>query len=243
MTPDFRTSAPSKMESETETRQQAFLQNIANRLGRAVLQEKPLHPDKGAPRFWQEYRLDQQARIELFCDNWQKAGGIVHHFPHEREARQFLVQSVLDSGARKILRQDQPELAEWKLEESLREGQKLVCWQAMERTQALAEAAEAKIGIVVADYAVACTGSVVVASSAQKGRSVSLLPPTLFVIVPLDRLKTRLGEVLTVFENRARSFYPAGIHIISGPSRSADIENDLTIGVHGPGKVYALLFG
>jgi L-lactate utilization protein LutC len=34
---------------------------------------------------------------------------------------------------------------------------------------------------------------------------------------------------------------PAGVHLVSGPSRSADIENDLTIGVHGPGDVHVII--
>jgi L-lactate dehydrogenase complex protein LldG len=62
-------------------------------------------------------------------------------------------------------------------------------------------------------------------------------------ILPVERLQTRLGEVMIRFDASGRESLPAGIHFISGPSRSSDIENDLTIGVHGPGVVYALLVG
>jgi L-lactate dehydrogenase complex protein LldG len=62
-------------------------------------------------------------------------------------------------------------------------------------------------------------------------------------IIPVERLVTRLGEIMVHFDEGGRESLPAGIHFISGPSRSADIENDLTIGVHGPGVVYALIVG
>lgn len=106
-----------------------------------------------------------------------------------------------------------------------------------------ARSAEADIGIVMADHAVAYTGSVAVMSSPHKGRSVSLLPTVLIIVIPVSRLKTRLGEVLLQFDELGAGQLPAGIHFISGPSRSSDIENDLTIGVHGPGIVYAIIVG
>ncbi len=68
-----------------------------------------------------------------------------------------------------------------------------------------------------------------------------MLLTTLIAIIPVERLKTSLGEVLRPFDDLEMADMPAGIHFISGPSRSADIENDLTIGVHGPGIVYALI--
>lgn len=89
----------------------------------------------------------------------------------------------------------------------------------------------------------AYTGSVVVLSAKEKGRSVSLLPTVLFIVIPVERLKTRLGEVLVGLDEAGREALPAGVHFITGPSRSSDIENDLTIGVHGPGIVYALIVG
>ena len=100
----------------------------------------------------------------------------------------------------------------------------------------------ADIGVIVADYAVSATGTIVTMSSADKGRSVSLLPPMLIAIVPASCIRSSLGEVMSQISAIGMERMPAGIHFISGPSRSADIENDLTIGVHGPGIVYALIF-
>lgn len=107
----------------------------------------------------------------------------------------------------------------------------------------IAKAAGADIGIVAAEHAVAYTGSLVVTSDRSRGRCVSLLPAMLVANVPAERIATKLGEVLLPFDELAFTDRPAGIHFISGPSRSADIENDLTIGVHGPGIVYALIIG
>ncbi len=68
-----------------------------------------------------------------------------------------------------------------------------------------ARAAEADFGVVMADYAAAYTGSITVLSSKDKGRSVSLLPTVLMAIIPVDRLKTRLGEIMVNFDQAVRA--------------------------------------
>jgi L-lactate utilization protein LutC len=65
----------------------------------------------------------------------------------------------------------------------------------------------------------------------------------LFGIFRADQLVTRIGEAFEQIRERFPDSpsLPSSINIVTGPSRSADIENDLTIGVHGPGKVYAVI--
>lgn len=181
-------------------------------------------------------------RLSQFTANFQSAGGHVFRMADMEEVKAFITDKALEMSARYILRQNVDELASLGLDEALTDTNVSV-WNTDSRETWKARAAEADIGIVVADYAVAYTGSITVLSSQDKGRSVSLLPTALIAIVPLERLKTRLGEVLIDFDEAGQAGLPAGIHFISGPSRSADIENDLTIGVHGPGVVFALLVG
>ena len=68
------------------------------------------------------------------------------------------------------------------------------------KDELVAKAAGADIGIVAVEHAVAYTGSLVVTSDATRGRSVSLLPTTFIAIIPVDRIKTKLGEVLRPFD-------------------------------------------
>src|SRR5262249_55156005 len=138
--------------------------------------------------------------------------------------------------------QNQPELEALDLESTLT-GAKVSVWNSDPEQYWKARAAEADFGVILADFAAAYTGSIVAKSAYNKGRSVSLLPTVLMAIIPLERLKTRLGEIMVEIDKAGRENLPAGVHFISGPSRSADIENDLTIGVHGPGVVYALIVG
>ncbi|WP_407314875.1 lactate utilization protein C [Desulfosporosinus sp. SB140] len=79
----------------------------------------------------------------------------------------------------------------------------------------------------------------VTSSNPQRGRAVSLLPPRHLTILETSKLRNNLSEVLT--EVAASGNPPAALEFITGPSRTSDIEMDLSIGVHGPIEVYVLL--
>ncbi|MCZ8518516.1 MULTISPECIES: LutC/YkgG family protein [Paenibacillus] len=231
-----------RMEEESKAKQNRFIGGIARKLGRPQVTEKPVRPVIGAPDFWREFEWPAEERIERFTANFRGAGGHVERLSGMEDVTRFIADKAAQTGAKYVVRQNQPELDGLGLETALPQARVSV-WNADAEENWKARAAEADFGVVMADYAAAYTGSVTVLSAEQKGRSVSLLPTVLFVIIPVERLKTRLGEILVNFDAVGREGLPAGIHFISGPSRSADIENDLTIGVHGPGIVYALIVG
>ena len=87
-----------------------------------------------------------------------------------------------------------------------------------------------------AAFGLADTGSVVLLSS-DEPRSRSLLPWTHVTVVREDTILTGLEEL---FE-RLGPDLPSAVTIITGPSRSADIEQRLAVGVHGPGVVHVVL--
>ncbi len=102
-----------------------------------------------------------------------------------------------------------------------------------------AACASAAIGITSADYALAETGSFVMLSSPQEARLVSLLPPVHIAVIPRSRLLANLDELLGILPLPADQ--TSSMVLITGPSRTADIEQILIRGVHGPGEVYAVI--
>lgn len=91
------------------------------------------------------------------------------------------------------------------------------------------------IGITSADYALADTGTLVMLSSPQEARMISLLPPAHIAIVPRARILTGLDELFSLLPTPADS--TSSMVLITGPSRTADIEQILVRGVHGPGVI------
>ena len=98
------------------------------------------------------------------------------------------------------------------------------------------EIANADIGITEADFAIADTGTLVLLSDSNKPRLVSALPPVHIAI--LDRTNI-VPDIHSLFLRITDSC--SCISFITGPSRTADIELNLTLGVHGPGKVSVIM--
>ena len=95
------------------------------------------------------------------------------------------------------------------------------------------------IGISTAQAAIAETGTLVLDSSHERHRVASLVPPVHIAIVDASRICETLAEVLTLLRTK-KAISPA-ITFITGPSRTADIELTLAIGVHGPQELYVII--
>jgi len=96
-----------------------------------------------------------------------------------------------------------------------------------------------ELGITCADYALADTGTLVLFSSPEEARMISLLPPAHLAVVPRERLLTGLDELLSLLP--VPSLRSSSMVFITGPSRTADIEQILVRGVHGPGEIHVVL--
>jgi L-lactate dehydrogenase complex protein LldG len=99
--------------------------------------------------------------------------------------------------------------------------------------------ATAEVGVTGCDAAVAETGSLVMFSGPGRSRAVSLLPPLHVAIVERSRVHFSMAEVFEVYRNRLEG--AACCTFITGPSRTADIELTLTLGIHGPGRVTVIV--
>ena len=92
-------------------------------------------------------------------------------------------------------------------------------------------------GVSTALYGLADTGSVVLAASPEEPRGRSLLPHVHVTLLREDRILPGLDELFAAIGDDL----PSALAIVTGPSRSADIELRLALGVHGPGEVHVVL--
>jgi L-lactate utilization protein LutC len=99
--------------------------------------------------------------------------------------------------------------------------------------------ARVDVGITSADYALADTGTLVMFSSAEEARMISLLPPLHLAIIRTDRMLTGLDELFTLAPLPAER--SSSMVLITGTSRTADIEQILIRGVHGPGELHVVV--
>jgi len=96
-------------------------------------------------------------------------------------------------------------------------------------------------GITTCECLVARTGSVVISSAQPSGRTGSIFPPVHIVIAYLNQVVWDIRDALVLVKEKYNGELPSMVSLQTGPSRTADIEKTLVVGVHGPGEVYVFL--
>lgn len=101
--------------------------------------------------------------------------------------------------------------------------------------------ATADLGVTGAVCGVALTGSLVMDSARARTRLASLLPEVHLALLARERIAATPGDMLRQLTRWLPGGLPSNLVFITGPSRSADIELEITVGVHGPRRVLIAL--
>lgn len=101
--------------------------------------------------------------------------------------------------------------------------------------------AECDAAITSCHYLVARTGAIVMSSAQQSGRTVSAYAPVHICIAYINQLVYDTRDALKGLKEKYHNNLPSFITFAAGPSRTADIEKTLVVGVHGPKEVYLFL--
>ncbi|TAG10703.1 MAG: lactate utilization protein B/C [Sphingobacteriia bacterium] len=100
---------------------------------------------------------------------------------------------------------------------------------------------ECDVAITGCEYLIARTGSMMLSSGSESGRTVSVYAPVHICIAKTSQLIYDIDEALYLVREKYGAELPSVISLATGPSRTADIEKTLVVGVHGPKEVYCFL--
>jgi L-lactate dehydrogenase complex protein LldG len=175
-------------------------------------------------------------QFEVFEARARSASAEVHRFTGKKEALAFLQDVLKEAGVSEAPQGGAVWAAGPFLDEA---GKAELCAKVpgvgFEVTRE--GSAAAKVGISEMDWAIASTGTLVQDATAVEKRLVSALPPIHVALIGTDRILADMDGVL----ERMRPEQLAYIAFITGPSRTADIERVLTIGVHGPERLIVVV--
>jgi L-lactate dehydrogenase complex protein LldG len=187
------------------------------------------------PPAWQSRRQFNDLS-ERFAASLTAGHGEVHRSGSLDEALKTLGDVLAGLGAQKVAANAEPPLDDIDLAGRWPEIEWRVAGQGDDDLRTFCAAADA--GISGADAALAETGSIVISSGPGKSRLVPLLPPVHIVLAPTSRLTT---DLFTWTAARGDAM-PANVTLVSGPSKTADIEQTMAIGVHGPKRLIVILY-
>ncbi|MCX6208047.1 MAG: lactate utilization protein [Bacteroidetes bacterium] len=97
------------------------------------------------------------------------------------------------------------------------------------------------VAITTCEALVARTGSLLLSSNTRSGRTFSVYAPIHICIAFTNQLVYDIGDAIEMMKKKYGNNLPSVVSLATGPSRTADIEKTLVVGVHGPKEVYCFL--
>lgn len=98
-----------------------------------------------------------------------------------------------------------------------------------------------KVGITLCEFLVSRFGSIMISSRQLSGRRLNVFPEIHIVVAYTTQLVPDLKDAFAQLKIKYQNIIPSMITVITGPSRTADIEKTLVMGAHGPKEIYVLL--
>jgi L-lactate dehydrogenase complex protein LldG len=95
-----------------------------------------------------------------------------------------------------------------------------------------------QVGMSLCESLVARTGSVILSSAQESGRALPVYAPIHITIAFANQLLWNISDAIKALNEKYNNILPSLISLTTGPSRTADIEKTLVVGVHGPKEVY-----
>lgn len=96
-------------------------------------------------------------------------------------------------------------------------------------------------GITRCEFLVARFGSVIISSALSAGRRMFVFPESHIVFAYASQVVTELKDALKALKEKYADSFPSQVTVITGPSRTADIEKTLVMGAHGPKELYVFM--
>jgi L-lactate dehydrogenase complex protein LldG len=220
----------------------AFIGKISNRLGRSRETNVVRPKWKFQPQNEVLKNATQNELVEVLKEQCKN----IHTdfiITNTANLTDSLKEVVKDYGGGPIIawkdaRFDQYGLSQLMNEQWPNEGVEFHIWTHAKKEENIEKANEANVGITISDITLAESGTAVLFSSKDKGRTVSFLPATSVIIIPKSSIVPRMTQAAHIIREKVKSGEQVAscINFITGPSNSADIEMVLVVGVHGPIK-------
>ncbi|PLS16435.1 lactate utilization protein C [Bacillus sp. M6-12] len=227
---------------------EAFLNRLAGRLGRDTIKEtidrpvwkhQPQHEVMKGASMEELITVLQEHCVRIHTDFYRTKAG---------DLPKIVREVVRDFGGGPVITAKDARFGEFGLSQLLTEEWPAEQMEVIEWNPELAKeniklAERSNVGIVFSEITLAESGTVVLFSSDEKGRSVSLLPQTFIAIIPKSTIVPRMTQAARQIQAKLikGEVLPSCINFVTGPSNSADIEMNLVVGVHGPVKAAYIL--
>lgn len=198
-------------------------QEILNKLKNAV-HAAPERPDFNTP----VYHSIEQALEPAFKENLEKVNGSVYICSSEKELFNKLQEFLAPFKTNNVCCREK-----W-LQDQLQQNN-----ISFTNYSEIPESIE--VGITGCEFLIAHTGSAMVSSAQEGGRQLFVYPPVHVIIASKNQVVDYLDKAYSGMQERYKKILPSQITLVTGPSRTADIEKTLILGAHGPKELHVFI--